>query len=184
MALPGFDPAVTSTPLPAITAAGSVMIACMRPTIVPEVTDYRVLTELRLPTIKRLWTELATQSDREGWRAERLLSVLFEHEMAGLDARHEVQLGEAGGSHTDAVRPVQRALNRLLGLRIPEDGMETPETRSAIRSFEKRLRLPVTGRVTPGVIAALRQALGRRGAVGGAFTSAIRFSELKATVKP
>jgi len=92
---------------------------------------------------------------------------MFEHEMAGLDARHEVQLGEAGGSHTDAVRPVQRALNRLLGLRIPEDGMETPETRSAIRSFEKRLRLPVNGRVTPGVIAALRQALGRRGAGSG-----------------
>jgi hypothetical protein len=47
--LPGFDPAVTSLPLPAVTAPGAVMIACIRTTIVPEVTDYRVLTELRLP---------------------------------------------------------------------------------------------------------------------------------------
>jgi hypothetical protein len=47
--LTGFDPAVTSQPLPAITTPGAVMIMCVRTTIVPEVTDYRVLTELRLP---------------------------------------------------------------------------------------------------------------------------------------
>jgi hypothetical protein len=47
--LAGFDPAVTSQPLPAVTAPGAVMIACIRTTIVPEVNDYRVLTELRLP---------------------------------------------------------------------------------------------------------------------------------------
>ncbi len=47
--LTGFDPAVTSQPLPAVTAPGAVMIMCVRTTIVPEVTDYRVLTELRLP---------------------------------------------------------------------------------------------------------------------------------------
>ena len=46
-----------------------------------------MLTDLRLPTIKRLWTDLAAQSDREGWRAERLLSVLFEHEMAERETR-------------------------------------------------------------------------------------------------
>jgi hypothetical protein len=47
--LPGFDPAVTSQPLPPITAANAAMIVCIRTTIIPEVTDYRVLTELRLP---------------------------------------------------------------------------------------------------------------------------------------
>ncbi len=46
-----------------------------------------MLTDLRLPTIKRLWTDLAAQSDREGWRAERLLSALFEHEMAERETR-------------------------------------------------------------------------------------------------
>lgn len=31
-----------------------------------------LLTELRLPTIKRLWEALAGQSNKEGWPAERL----------------------------------------------------------------------------------------------------------------
>ncbi|MGZ3276716.1 MAG: hypothetical protein ACXU82_01430 [Caulobacteraceae bacterium] len=47
--LAGFDPAVTTAPLPAVSAAGAVMVVCNRATIIPEVTDYRVLTELRLP---------------------------------------------------------------------------------------------------------------------------------------
>ena len=41
-----------------------------------------MLTELRLPTVRRLWEAIAAQSDREGWPAVRLLSVLFEHEIA------------------------------------------------------------------------------------------------------
>ena len=40
-----------------------------------------LLTELRLPTIKRMWEAISAQSDREGWRAERLLSMLFEQEV-------------------------------------------------------------------------------------------------------
>jgi DNA replication protein DnaC len=40
-----------------------------------------LLTELRLPTIKRLWSALAEQSNREGWTAERFLTALCEHEM-------------------------------------------------------------------------------------------------------
>lgn len=30
-----------------------------------------MLTELRLPTIKRLWASLAEQSNRQGWPTER-----------------------------------------------------------------------------------------------------------------
>jgi hypothetical protein len=47
--LAGFDPARTSAPLPAVTAINAVMVVCDRTTIIPEVTDYRILTELRLP---------------------------------------------------------------------------------------------------------------------------------------
>jgi DNA replication protein DnaC len=46
-----------------------------------------MLTDLRLPTVKRMWETLAVQSDREGWRAEKLLSVLFEHEVAEREQR-------------------------------------------------------------------------------------------------
>jgi len=46
-----------------------------------------MLTELHLPSIKRLWPSLAAQSDREGWPAEKLLAVLFEHEIAEREQR-------------------------------------------------------------------------------------------------
>ena len=46
-----------------------------------------MLTELRMPTMKRLWSQLAEQSNREGWPAERFLSVLLSHEMAERETR-------------------------------------------------------------------------------------------------
>lgn len=46
-----------------------------------------MLAELRLPTMKRLWPELAEQSNREGWPAERFLSALLAHEMAERETR-------------------------------------------------------------------------------------------------
>ena len=46
-----------------------------------------MLTELRLPTVRRLWEAIGAQSDREGWPAVRLLSVLFEHEIAERESR-------------------------------------------------------------------------------------------------
>jgi DNA replication protein DnaC len=54
-----------------------------------------MLTELRLPSIKRWWPSLAAQSDREGWPAEKLLAVLLEHEIAEREqrrlARHRLE---------------------------------------------------------------------------------------------
>jgi DNA replication protein DnaC len=41
-----------------------------------------MLNELRLPTIGRLWSDLARRSDKEGWQASQLLGALFEHELA------------------------------------------------------------------------------------------------------
>ena len=38
-----------------------------------------MLNELRLPTIGRLWAELAQRSDKEGWPAGRFLGGLLEH---------------------------------------------------------------------------------------------------------
>ena len=46
-----------------------------------------MLSELRLPTIKRLAEDLCAQSDREGWRAHRLLEALLEHELAERETR-------------------------------------------------------------------------------------------------
>lgn len=46
-----------------------------------------LLTELRLPTFKRLWSSLAEQSNREGWPAERFLAALCEHEINERETR-------------------------------------------------------------------------------------------------
>jgi hypothetical protein len=46
----GFDPAVSSTPLPVPPAQPKpVLVRCTRSTIIPEVSDYRVLAEMHLP---------------------------------------------------------------------------------------------------------------------------------------
>jgi len=46
-----------------------------------------MLTELRLPTIKRIAGDMCAQSDREGWPGKRLLEALFEHEMNEREVR-------------------------------------------------------------------------------------------------
>ena len=43
-----------------------------------------MLSDLRLPTIKRLAGDLCAQSDREGWPGQRLLEALLEHELASV----------------------------------------------------------------------------------------------------
>ncbi len=46
-----------------------------------------LLSELRLPTIKHLWPDLAARSDKDGWPAARFLAALAEHEVADRDRR-------------------------------------------------------------------------------------------------
>ena len=55
-----------------------------------------LLNELRLPTFKLMWAQLAGQSDKEGWPAARFLAALAEHEMADRGRRRiERHLAEA-----------------------------------------------------------------------------------------
>jgi peptidoglycan hydrolase-like protein with peptidoglycan-binding domain len=56
---------------------------------------------------------------------------------------------------------MQDALNRILGLRLPVDGIIGPETRSAVRRLQDRQRLTVTGLVGPDTERALMAALGK-----------------------
>jgi len=59
---------------------------------------------------------------------------------------------------SERVRWVQDALNRILGLRLPVTGVMGPETRSAVRSFQKQKGLPVSGIVGPDTEKALLDA--------------------------
>jgi len=55
-----------------------------------------LLSELRLPATKQIWPAFAEQSDKEGWPAARLLTVLAENELAERDRRRiERHLAEA-----------------------------------------------------------------------------------------
>jgi len=59
---------------------------------------------------------------------------------------------------SEYVRWVQSSLNAILGLRLPLDGILGPETRSAIRSFQKKQGLPADGIVGPDTQQALSAA--------------------------
>ncbi len=60
-----------------------------------------MLTELRLPTIKRLATELCDQSDHEGWPARQLLERLLEQEMNEREVRRFERHRAASGLSPD-----------------------------------------------------------------------------------
>lgn len=55
-----------------------------------------MLGDLRLPTIKAVWSSFAEKADTEGWPAARFLSAIAEHELAERDRRRiERHLAEA-----------------------------------------------------------------------------------------
>jgi DNA replication protein DnaC len=60
-----------------------------------------MLTELRLPTIKRLAAEVCDQSDREGWPARKLLEWLLEQEMTEREVRRFERHRVASGLSSD-----------------------------------------------------------------------------------
>ena len=41
-----------------------------------------MFTELRMPSAKAMWRQLAERADKEGWPAARLLAALGEQEIA------------------------------------------------------------------------------------------------------
>ena len=72
-----------------------------------------MLTELRLPTIKRQWAELAEQSNREGWPAERFLGILLEREM------HERESRRLARARFDSHLPPDKALSSFDFAAVP-----------------------------------------------------------------
>ena len=60
-----------------------------------------MLTELRLPTVKRLTATLCDQSDHEGWPARQLLERIFEQEMSEREVRRFERHRAASGLSPD-----------------------------------------------------------------------------------
>ncbi len=88
---------------------------------------------------------------------------LDEYELLG-DLAPEIWESEwearPNGQSKGYVRWVQQTLNKVLGLRLMVDGIMSPATRSAIRSFQQKQGLAVDGIVGPKTEAALRNAFG------------------------
>lgn len=63
---------------------------------------------------------------------------------------------------TEFVRWAQNCLNQILGLQLPLNGVMGPETRSAVRSFQRQQGLRASGIVGPDTEEALRGACGAR----------------------
>ncbi len=63
---------------------------------------------------------------------------------------------------SEYVRWVQDCLNQALGLQLPLNGVMGPETRSAVRSFQRQRGLRASGIVGPDTEEALRGACGAR----------------------
>lgn len=86
----------------------------------------------------------------------------YEKEWNGHHARFDaLELeAEVNRDSRDYGKWVQRSLNKILGLRLVEDGIMGAQTRSAIRTFQQRRGLAVDGVVGPKTEAAIKQALG------------------------
>jgi flagellar motor protein MotB len=72
-----------------------------------------------------------------------------EYEFFDTELISEAWEGEVNRSNPEYIRWVQQSLNRITGLRLAEDGIMGPATRSAIRSFQRSRGLPVDGIVGP-----------------------------------
>ena len=70
-----------------------------------------LLNELRLPTFKLMWAQLAGQSDKEGWPAARFLAALAEHEMADR-GRRRIQARSAAAAARAGTRPLHHPRSR------------------------------------------------------------------------
>jgi peptidoglycan hydrolase-like protein with peptidoglycan-binding domain len=82
----------------------------------------------------------------------------------GFDGKRGAGYGEKGGDHN--VKALQRALNKLgmtdsAGRPLAVDGKFGPKTTAAVRRLQRKLKLPVDGKVTPALLKRI-QGLKRR----------------------
>ncbi len=85
----------------------------------------------------------------------------YEEEWNGYHTRFDALELEADVNRDsrDYGKWIQRSLNKILGLRLAEDGIMGAQTRSAIRTFQQRRGLTVDGVVGAKTDAAIKQAL-------------------------
>ena len=117
-----------------------------------------LLTQLRLPTIARLWPALTETADRESWPAAKTLTSLMEHEIAERarrrTARHLLEARLPAGKTLDcfdftAVASISKA--RVTALAAGERNAIAGATHGA-RHPESTLTDPVHDRRTFAIV--------------------------------
>ena len=71
-----------------------------------------LLNELRLPTIKVVWSQFAEQADKEGWPAARFLATIAEHELAERGRRRIERALAAAGRQARGEREAEHGSRR------------------------------------------------------------------------
>lgn len=82
----------------------------------------------------------------------RLTNIIHEPYLPGIEP-YPPEPEPSGSEH---IRWVQDCLNQAMGLNLPVTGVMGPETRSAVRSFQRQQRLRVSGIVGPDTEDALK----------------------------
>jgi hypothetical protein len=81
--------------------------------------------------------------------------IEFDEWEAGSDYEFEEEISRTSPEY---IRWVQQSLNQIRGLQLAVDGVDGPQTRSAVRSFQQQRGLTVDGIVGPITEAAMRAA--------------------------
>jgi peptidoglycan hydrolase-like protein with peptidoglycan-binding domain len=89
---------------------------------------------------------------------KRPLSVRFRSARRPSLAYLEPAIPPPAKAGSEYARWIQNTLNQVMNLRLPVDGFIGPQTRSAIREFQRRQGLPVDGTVGPDTEQALLKA--------------------------
>jgi peptidoglycan hydrolase-like protein with peptidoglycan-binding domain len=111
------------------------------PRLPPRLSRYRPRPAQRPASIRRPTGPFRPRRPRRFWRPAVVV--------------HEPTVMEPPAEGSEYVRWVQSTLNQVMNLRLPVDSIMGPETRSAIRSFQKKNGLFPDGIVGPPTEAAL-----------------------------
>jgi peptidoglycan hydrolase-like protein with peptidoglycan-binding domain len=111
---------------------------------------FKVGTGNPIPDLWRTWGRAKPQPELEAADSEDLEAEDSQYEGPMLESydeelAEETWEGEVNRGSRDYIRWVQQSLNKILGLRLAVDGIIGSQTRSAIRSFQRRERLAVDG---------------------------------------
>jgi len=113
-------------------------------------------TEPNFTQLSREWLDIHDRVVRPVLTAPPATETALETDSSDTELAHEVWERENERRGPEHVRWVQRSLNLVMGLRLPLDGVAGPATRSAVRSFQARHALPISGTIGADTEHALR----------------------------